>query len=153
LSLNTNMNQHIECGGSGQISPFPGFSDPKEFQHVPPPPGGQESMDGGQPGIPYGASAVPDFSQLIAELELIRLLGRGGSPTPRAQRAVCRRWVDRHAIPTVRLGRSRFYSRREVLKALVAVPPPGSPRPWDLRNDIAASFATFRMSLESESQL
>jgi hypothetical protein len=110
-------------------------------------------MDGGQPGIPYGASAVPDFSQLIAELELIRLLGRGGSPTPRAQRAVCRRWVDRHAIPTVRLGRSRFYSRREVLKALVAVPPPGSPRPWDLRNDIAASFATFRMSLESESQL
>lgn len=150
LSLNTGMNEPIEFGGSCQKSLLPGISDPKESQHLPPPPGGQDEVRGESPGIPFCSSGFPDLSQLVSELELIRLLGRGGSPTPRAQRAVCRRWIDHHAIPTMRLGRSRFYARQQVLEALVAAPPlPGSPRPRDLRNDVRASLGAFRMSLEN----
>jgi hypothetical protein len=150
----SDMNRHANCGGSCQTSLLPGISDPKESQHLPPPPGGQDEVRGESPGIPFCSSGFPDLSQLVSELELIRLLGRGGSPTPRAQRAVCRRWIEKHDIPTMRLGRSRFYARQQVLEALVAAPRlPGSPRPRDLRNDVRASLAAFRMSLESESQL
>ncbi len=146
----SDMNRHANCGGSCQTSLLPGISDPKDSQHLPPPPGGQDEVRGESPGIPFCSSGFPELSQLVSELELIRLLGRGGSPTPRAQRAVCRRWIDHHAIPTMRLGRSRFYARQQVLEALVAAPPlPGSPRPRDLRNDVRASLGAFRMSLEN----
>jgi len=111
-------------------------------------------MGGDLPGIPFSASGLPDLSQLISELELIRLLGRGGSPTPRAQRAVCRRWIDRHCIPTMRLGRSRFYARQQVLEALVAAPlRQGVRRAGNPLEGVRAALGAFRMSLESESQL
>jgi len=111
-------------------------------------------VGGGKPGIPFGASRLLDLSQLISELELIRLLARGGSPTPRAQRALCRRWIDRHRIATLRLGNARFHPRQQVLDALL-----GAPRRQGLRRagnpleGVGAALAAFRMSLESESQL
>jgi len=151
FSLKTDMNQPNKVVGTYQRSFLPGISDPKKSQQPPPPPGGQDELRGEAPGIPCCRSRVPDLSQLISELELIQLLSRGGSPTPRAQRAVCRRWIDRHAISTMRLGNSRFYARQQVLAALLAAPPLplGSTRPRDLRNDVRASWAAFRDSLEN----
>jgi len=109
------MNQPNKVVGTYQRSFLPGISDPKKSQQPPPPSGGQDELRGESPGIPCCRSRVPDLSQLISELELIQLLSRGGSPTPRAQRAVCRRWIDRHAISTLRLGNSRFHPRQQVL--------------------------------------
>jgi len=148
------MNQPNKVVGTYQRSFLPGISDPKKSQQPPPPSGGQDELRGESPGIPCCRSRVPDLSQLISELELIQLLSRGGSPTPRAQRAVCRRWIDRHAIATLRLGNARFHPRQQVLDALL-----GAPRRQGLRRagnpleGVGAALAAFRMSLESESQL
>jgi hypothetical protein len=145
---NKDMNQPIECGGSCQTSLLPGISDPKKSQHLPPPPGGQDEVRGESPGIPFCSSGFPDLSQLVSELELIRLLGRGGSPTPRAQRAVCRRWIEKHDIPTMRMGRSRFHPRAQVLVALMADPTRPTPPRYQARADeIRATLRSLRSSL------
>jgi len=148
------MNQPNKVVGTYQRSFLPGISDPKKSQQPPPPSGGQDELRGESPGIPCCRSRVPDLSQLISELELIQLLSRGGSPTPRAQRAVCRRWIDRHAISTLRLGNSRFHPRQQVLAALLAAPRrQGLRRAGNPLEGVGAALAAFRMSLESESQL
>lgn len=95
--------------------------------------------------------ALPDLAQLVTERELITLLGRSGSPTPRAQRAVCRRWIDRHGIPTFRVGQSRFHPRAAVLAALSANPPRGAPpRPEKMFGEARSALEAFRKTLESQ---
>jgi len=119
FSLKTDMNEPTKRIGTYTTFVLPGISDPKKSQQLPPPPGGQDEVREESPGIPCCRSGLVDLAQLVSELELIRLLARGGSPTPRAQRAVCRRWVALHGITTVRVGRCRFHPRPQILAALM----------------------------------
>ena len=81
----------------------------------PHPPGGNATDQKFIEGIPF-----PDLRDFVCESALIRVLERARHRSPRAARIAARRWIERHQIPTLRMGHARFFPRHQVWRAFAA---------------------------------
>lgn len=80
----------------------------------PTPPGGDEVATQPDTEIPF---EWPDLREFLGEGALLKVLQAARKRSARAARVAVRRWVDRHNIPTLRVGQTRFYPRCIVWRA------------------------------------